>query len=148
MLFTTKPLSTLSSLLLLLQPLTHATPITSPTSVTRRYATGWCGVHVVQYQKNEPPDVNPSPNYALDVIIYDAAQAEIGRVSKVDAPGGQGVDVTSQLPYVLILTTGNVDSDPVAFAYAGQSWTSDDGSHCKFGGYDSGKRQGDCGFTC
>ena len=112
----------------------------------KRYAGGWCGLHVTQHQKNEPD--NQSPNYKLDIHIYDAAQHEIGSVIGADAPEGKGVGITSQLPYVLILTTGAVDSDPVTFDYAGAHWTSSDGSHCGFGSYDSGKREGDCGFAC
>jgi hypothetical protein len=63
-----------------------------------------------------------------------------------DAPGGQGVDVDSALPLVLVVTAENIDSDPVKFAYGAQSW--DSNSQCSVGGYDSGKREMDCGFTC
>lgn len=34
--------------------------------------------------------------------------------------GGVGVGVSSALPFVLLVTAENVDSDPVQFAYAGQ----------------------------
>ena len=45
---------------------------------------------------------------------------EIGSASLVDSPAG----IDSQLPYVLILTAGNVDADPVYVAYAGQHFDS------------------------
>lgn len=58
-----------------------------------------------------------------------------------DAPAGQGVGVTSALPYVLMVTAQNVDADAVLFKYADQSWGSNDQPHhCNFGKYDSGSR--------
>ena len=70
-------------------------------------------------------------------------------MDKADAPSGQGVGVTSALPLVLIVTAQNVDDDAVLFAYGDQSWGSNDQPHqCNFGAYDSGKREGDCGFSC
>jgi hypothetical protein len=62
-------------------------------------------------------------------------------------PSSQDVDMGSQLPYVLIIHTGDVDSDPVGFQYAGQAWTSAD-PLCKAGKYDHGARQVDCTFNC
>lgn len=115
------------------------------------YAPGWCGVHVVQYQKNEgPPGTNGGTNnYRLDVYIYDNDQNEIGRIEKADASPPGGLGVTSKLPYVLIVTPGAVDDDPVTFKYAAQSWAyADVAHHCNFGGYENGNREGDCGFTC
>lgn len=120
-------------------------PATS--SLTKRYTPGWCGVHVKQYQKNEPS--NPGPNYLFDIAIFDAAGGKIGGVERAQAPAFQGVVVTSQLPYTLIVTAENVDRDPVLFDYAGQHWAyADAAHHCNFGAYDSGARQGDCGFSC
>jgi len=109
---------------------------------------GWCGVHVTQYQKNEA-DTNPTANYKLDITVKDAANEQVGAVTKADAPGGQGVGVTGRLPLVLTVTAQSVDGDAVLFAYGGQNWGSNDQAHqCNFGSYDSGKRDGDCGFTC
>lgn len=104
-----------------------------------------------QYQKNEG---NPASNgnqatsdYRFSILLKDANQELIGEVDYYDAPGGQGVDVDSELPLVLIAKAGNVDDDPVSFAYGDQSWNSDS-AQCSVGGYDSGSRQMDCGFTC
>lgn len=135
---------------LFLAELLHNNPVSAAPGiplVQKRYAAGWCGVHVTQHQKNEPD--NPSGNYKLDISIKDASGAGIGGVGGADAPAGQGVGVTSQLPAVLIVTTGNVDDDAVLFDYNGAHWGSNDQQHsCNFGAYDTGKREGDCGFTC
>ena len=96
-------------------------------------------MHVTQYQKENPSD--PSSHYHLDVTLYDGAQVEIGKVTNQDAPSGQGVGVTSALPWVLIVTAQNVDDDAVLFNYADQSWGSNDQEHyCDFGSYDGGNR--------
>lgn len=108
------------------------------------FVPGWCGVHVIQYQKPDPS----TDNYSLDVKIYDAGGNAIGQVDGADAPAGVGVGVTSALPYVLIVTAQNVDDDAVLFAYGGQNWDSKTEPQCNFGSYDSGYRQGDCGFNC
>ena len=49
-----------------------------------------------------------------------------------------------------MIKVGPTDGDVVVFDYPGNAeWNSDDQSHtCNFGQYDSGKREGDCGFTC
>ena len=107
--------------------------------LSKRYASGWCGVQcvhhllntpiacwlipssifsVIQYQKNEGP--GDQSVYRFDVKIYDADQTEIGDVA---LPSPASVD--SALPYTLEIAAGNVDQDPVTFAYAGQTWLSD-----------------------
>ena len=111
----------------------------SSTSSGSNYTPGWCGVHVTQHQKENPSD--PSSHYHLDVTLYDGAQKEIGKVTNRDASAGQGVGVTSALPWVLIVTAQNVDKDAVLFKYSAQSWGSNDQEHhCNFGSYDSGHR--------
>lgn len=110
------------------------------------YVPGMCGVHVVQYQKNEPR-VNPNPDYKFDITIYDNDHYQIGEVLFVDAPNAVGVNVDSQLPDVLIVTAGAVDSDPVSFAYAGNIWDSA-GDWCDAAAYNRGMRQIDCDFPC
>ena len=44
----------------------------------------------------------------------------MGEVDNYDTPDGQGVGVDSELPFVFIVTAGNVDDDPVSFAYGSQ----------------------------
>lgn len=102
-----------------------------------------------QYQKNEgdPASTGGNSDYRFDITIKDDQQELVGELDHADAPGGQGVNVDSALPLVLIVTAQNVDDDPVKFAYSGQSWDSNSGQ-CSVGGYDSGARQIDCGFTC
>ncbi|KAL9099814.1 MAG: hypothetical protein Q9163_004737 [Psora crenata] len=113
------------------------------------YNPGNCGVHVVQYQKNEgkPDSTGGTTNYRFDIQISDGQLEPVGELDYADAPGGQGVDVDSALPYVLVVTAENVDDDPVRFAYAAQTWDSSSGQ-CSVGKYDSGSRQMDCGFPC
>lgn len=104
-----------------------------------------------QYQKNEGlPATNgnlANSNYRLTIQLKDANGELVGEVDYFDAPGGQGVGVNSALPWVFIATTGAVDDDAISFAYADQFWDSNSGQ-CSVGGYDSGSRQMDCGFTC
>lgn len=122
------------------------------------YVQGACSYHVTQYQKNEG-DQNPTENYQVEVTVYDASNppAVIGTLGKTQAPTGQGVNVTGKMPYPLVVTAEGIDSDPLDFSYNGLNWKSNDtisggGTKCKTGskanGYDSGKREMDCGFGC
>ncbi|KAH7413558.1 hypothetical protein DE146DRAFT_638041 [Phaeosphaeria sp. MPI-PUGE-AT-0046c] len=105
------------------------------------FASGWCGVHVIQYQKPDPS----KGSYSLEApAVKDANEHEIGNFAK----GGPTASVTSKLPWCLEIKTGGVDADPVSFAYGDQSWDSNDKGRCSVGKYDSGKRHMDCGFTC
>ncbi len=128
-----------------------------PSNPWGNYVPGWCGIHVVQYQKNEAKGPNAGgPNYLLDVNIYDARQNLIN----ADPPGsGSGVrfvaltnvpqTVDSALPLGLNITVGAVDDDAVSFQYGDQNWGSNDQAHhSNFGSYDSGSRSGDTGFNC
>lgn len=112
------------------------------------YISGSCGVHLTQYQKNEPKS-NPTGDYKLDITIKDNAGTIIGTNIGAVAKNGVGVDVTSSLPLVLVVTAQKVDDDAVLFKYGDQSWKSNDQDHhCNFGAYDSGNRDGDCEFNC
>ncbi|KAL9013712.1 MAG: hypothetical protein Q9173_001593 [Seirophora scorigena] len=122
-------------------------PVPDPPSGAGTYQPGRCRVHVTQYQKNEPNF--PSPNYRLDLTLYDDSNAVIGTNFGVDAPTNEYVGITSALPYVLLAATGEVDKSAVLFKYAGQEWGSNDQPHdCDFGGYEDGNRDGDCIFDC
>ncbi|KAL8662031.1 MAG: hypothetical protein Q9202_005085 [Teloschistes flavicans] len=116
-----------------------------PSLLLRRLA------HSFQYQKNEGQAASngngATSDYRFTIQLKDDQHEDVGGVDYYDAPGGQGVDVTSALPLVFIATAGNVDHDPVSFAYGSQSWKSSDGQ-CSVGGYDKGSRQMDCGFSC
>lgn len=124
-------------------------PAGDSNTLAKRYASGWCGVHVVQYQKNEGPSDSSSGNseYRLDVTLKDALQDVVGSVSKLSAPGGVFNDIGSQLPYVFEVEVGGVDSEPLRFQYQGQAWDST-GSQCSVGDYDNSSRSIDCGFNC
>ena len=99
-----------------------------------------CGVHVTQWQMNEN---GVGGAYQFDAKLYDQTGMLIGSLNRQPTPG----DVTSSLPYVLVMEAGNVDSDPVRFSYGGDTWLSDS-SRCSVGQYDGGNRQMDCGFGC
>lgn len=97
---------------------------------------------MTQHQKPNPA----TDQYTFDITVKDAVGAVIGgSAGQVGFPG-QAISQFSQLPYVLLVTAGGVDQDPVSFAYAGAHWDSYNG--CSTGGYDSGSRQMDCGFAC
>lgn len=78
--------------------------------------------------------------------LYDANQAHIGG-RYYDSPTGQFEGTDSQLPYVFETACGPVDSSPISFKYAAQSWQSTS-SQCSVGAYSGGSRQMDCGFSC
>lgn len=115
------------------------------TDTTPSYQPSNCGLHFVQYQKNEGPGDDTS-QYRYDLTILDANGMTIGSQSLIEGGGSVG----SALPYTVTISSGATDDDPVSFAYGSDSWdTSNSGYHeCSVGVYDSGSRQGDCGFTC
>lgn len=110
------------------------------------YASGQCGVHITHYQI--PKGDN---KYYLEAQLKDAYGFEVGHVDKTDAT--EPVNVLSALPHPLVITAAkpgsskDPDSAPLHFAYGDDEWTSDD-DRCKFGGYEDGNREGDCGFAC
>lgn len=118
------------------------------TDASRGPASAW--TEVVGDAYNPAPEILGPEPYHLDIKIFDDNKAQIGGADGLDAPTGQGVGVTSQLPYVLIATTGPEDGDAISFTYAAQNWDSNDQSHCQFGGWDgwANTRDGDCGFSC
>ncbi|KAL8626650.1 hypothetical protein Q9189_007654 [Teloschistes chrysophthalmus] len=115
-------------------------------TLTRAWIQG-----TILFQKNEGPAATNGKHgisdYRFSIQIKDANQELIGQVDYFDAPTGQGVNVNSKLPAVLVAIAGGVDSDPVTFAYGGQNWDSNS-KQCSTGGYQNGSRQMDCGFTC
>ncbi|MCJ1264481.1 hypothetical protein MMC22_004353 [Lobaria immixta] len=123
------------------------------------YSGGWCGIHVTQYQKNEPGDgpQDNNPEYQLSVCVFDGngvllnqyPGAPQGTCGVFVALNGQPQPIDTALPNILYVTAGAVDSDAVLFNYGEQNWGSNDQEHhSKFGAYDSGSRQGDTGFSC
>ncbi|KAL8672889.1 MAG: hypothetical protein Q9168_002673 [Polycauliona sp. 1 TL-2023] len=109
---------------------------------------GWCGVHIIQYQKNEGPGLN-TENYRLDVSLYDNDQEFIAEGDLLGIPSGQRQQVGCPLALTFGVTAPNVDGDAVYMSHNGQRWGSNDQDHhCGFGVFDDGKRKGDCGFTC
>lgn len=124
---------------------TVTTVATAPVS-SHSYTPGWCGVHVSQYLRSIPE--NPSPNFKMNFRIYDGAQALLAALTGDDAPSGHTISIVTLLPTVLNVTVQSANNDPVLFGYNDVYWDSSDSRHCKFGGYSTSKREGDCGFTC
>lgn len=129
------------------------------------YIQGWCGYHLTQYQKNEDEDTNPTANYEFEVTVFEASTDQnehkpkvIGTLGKTQIANGASANVTGDMPNPLVVSVEKdaVDSSPVDFSYAGTSWTSKDkysgGDRCATGskddGYQNGKREFDCGFSC
>ena len=112
------------------------------------YAPGHCTFHITHHQVPRNPKDDSERQYAIELVLFDANGFLIGWQNKVFSP--KPVFVSSKLPYGLIVTTGPPykDDAPVTFDYGGQHFNSKDKNHCKFGAYDSNKREGDCGFTC
>lgn len=112
---------------------------------TAKYKPGYCGLHITHYQKPDPS----KDGYTIEVLLKDADSMIFGNtLGVVDARGPVSVKgFGGQLPSDLVVTTGDVDDDPVRFAYGDQSWDSNS-DQCSMGAYDSGKREGDCGFNC
>ncbi|KAL8859796.1 MAG: hypothetical protein Q9178_003628 [Gyalolechia marmorata] len=137
-------------------PYNNGDGIDDPTTATKvywekpkyapSYAKGQCGVHITHYQIPKGDD-----KYYLEAQLKDAYGFQIGHLDKTDAT--EPVDVFSALPSVLVITAAkpgsseDPDSAPLQFAYGADSWSSDD-ERCKFGGYEDGNREGDCGFAC
>lgn len=117
---------------------------------TPDYATGWCGVHIRQYQKNQGKGSdNDTPNYEIQVTFKGSDGKPIaGPDALLPAPSGTPVTITGMVkPFTV--TAGAKDSDPLAMSYGGQSWDSNDKTHCgSVSKYKSGHRDMDCGFTC
>ena len=115
-------------------------------------------MHVIQYQKNEKSGPNAGgTEYLFDVTLKDADGSPInlyncngcGTTARFVGPNGAPQKIESDLPFDVVLTAGAVDGDAVLFNYDDQSWGSNDQQHhSNFGSYDSGKREGDTGFTC
>lgn len=123
-----------------------------------KFTSGWCGMHVTQYQKNEDSGTNThSPEYLIDVSIFDANQQPIqihdcnncGTTARTIALNGAANVFKTDLPLTMTVTLGAVDDDAIAFLYGDQSWGSNDQAHhSNWGAYDDGKREGDTGFSC
>ena len=135
-----------TAILLAVSALEAAALPKAATTMEKRYNSGWCGVHITQYQKNEKDSGN-NPQYQLEITLYDALKANIGGAVTTPVTPSAPLDVDSQLPDVFEVTVGFVDSDPIQFHYGGQFWEST-GGQCSFGGFQNGNRDGDCGFTC
>ncbi|KAJ5624260.1 hypothetical protein N7510_000569 [Penicillium lagena] len=116
------------------------------------YNSGWCGLHIRQYQRDETDDYeNPGNNYGLELTLFDAKQDMISYTPKTDAASGDAVVIQGPLAWILEVISGDSDDSAVSFKYGGESWDSS-GSQCSVGstnnGWQDGLRDIDCGFPC
>ncbi|EMR63357.1 hypothetical protein UCREL1_9700 [Eutypa lata UCREL1] len=122
------------------------TPPTPPTALEARYfPQDQCSLHVTQWQKHQN-DVKD--DYLLEIrVVSGNGERLSGMVNKrLRMPDHSVATIPGQLRYQLAVQVGAVDTDPVEFGYAGQSWTSASG--CTTGAFVYGIRKMDCGFTC
>lgn len=126
---------------------TWANATATPTPI---YASGWCGVHIRQYQKDQGEDsMNDTPNFKIEVALKDGDSKQVaGPNALLPTPSGVPVNVNGLVgPFTV--TAGEHDSDPLSMSFAGKTWDSDDKNHsCSVGNYNSGHRDMDCGFDC
>lgn len=133
-----------------------ALPVDSTSLATRssdlapRYATGWCGIHVVLSIPSWIQFNDYDVQYAVEVTLKGSDGAQIGYLPKtnVDKP----VSVNSELPNVMVINSMWDQDGYINFSYGADSWASNDESRCKVGnngfplGYTTAEM--DCGFTC
>lgn len=110
------------------------------------YATGDCKFHLVQWQKNEGPDINPINDYEIEVTITDSKGKFVGASGKVAAPKDNAVSVKG-LVKPLTITAETIDKDPLSVSYDGATFDTNS-EHCKRSKYQNGHRDLDCKFTC
>lgn len=116
-------------------------------TLSKPYADGRCGVHIIQFKKHQGPGVDTSV-HRLTIILKDAIGDIIGGVSEAPVPAFGEVNVEdSDLPAVFTATVAASDKDSIGFSYNGYSFNSGS-NECSFGGYDDGDREGDCTFDC
>ncbi|KAK8057399.1 hypothetical protein PG996_011336 [Apiospora saccharicola] len=109
--------------------------------------TGRCGVFK---NANDKKKCDTTADYRFDVFIYDSAGTLVGEADLLDIPSGSTASMGGTvLPSAFGVTAPNVDGDAVYMTYGDQNWGSNDQAHqCNFGKFDSGNRDGDCGFAC
>lgn len=119
-------------------------------------------VQVTQYEENNPTMDNTGHCH-LQISIMSSADEVIGGLQPTDAPPGQDLKVTSNLPYALLVSVGSdqlfsLDGDGqqnLMFKYAwdtpyGKSWDMNDKSaehDCQIGPWNDGIRGVYCSFS-
>ncbi|KAJ5182928.1 hypothetical protein N7492_000544 [Penicillium capsulatum] len=112
------------------------------------FVPGWCTIHVTQYQPDDKTR-NPMSTSQLAITVYQDDQEPFVFATKQPLAGTMKID--SKLPYPLYVQDNYKDGDKeiLSFWYNGQWFLEYDAAHsCNIGEYDSGKREGACGFTC
>ena len=120
----------------------------------RGYASGTCKINFMQYQNftgNGNPgdfiDASKTATTHMDVQIVDANRLLIGGTWYQESLPSQTWDLPSQLPYMLLVGMGAVQSDAINFAYDGGEFNTSS-SPCSAGSFKNGVRSGSCSFAC
>ncbi|KAL8779068.1 MAG: hypothetical protein Q9203_003054 [Teloschistes exilis] len=128
-------------------------PAAEPTAPsTPDYATGVCGMHITQYQRNEK-DSNPTNDYQLEVNVKDAKGAEAANLPKMSAPQDKPLTMNGLKSPMTIRLGGYKDdkakgeNSVIYFAYDGKNFDTES-LKCHKGGYEDGNRDMDCNFDC
>ena len=93
----------------------------------RGYAPGTCKVSFLQYQSSIDASMAATTN--MDVSILDANGLLIGGTWYQESLPSQTWDLPSQLPAMLLVGLGAVQSDAITFAYNGGEFDTSS-SHC------------------
>ena len=121
----------------------------------RGYASGTCKFSFKQYQnftgdgsRGNFVDASKTATTHMDVQILDANGFLVGGTWYQESRPSQTWDLPSQLPAMLLIGVGAVQSDMINFAYNGQEFNTSS-SQCSLSGqFGNGVRSGSCNFVC
>ena len=113
------------------------------------WASGWCTMHFSKVQRDEDY-INPTNEYLMAVTILDHNKKIIIHVPLQPIDDAFVIpDEMSGLGANFTVRAGNDDDAEDEFWYKDLYWKSKDSSQqCSDGKWDSGFREGNCGFTC
>ena len=121
----------------------------------RGYASGTCKFNFMQYQgftgASDAPvfiDASQPATTFIDVQILDANGLLIGGTWYQESPPGQTWSLPSQLPAMLLIGLGAMQSDVISFAYNGGEFNTSSSQCSQSGGFKNGVRSGSCTFPC
>ena len=121
----------------------------------RGYAPGTCQVNFMQYQNftgdgnpGDMVDASKAATTHMDVQILDANHFLIGETWYRESLPSQTWDLPSQLPAMLLVGVGAVQSDAIDFAYNGGEFNTSSSQCSSSGRFENGVRQGSCKFPC
>ena len=119
----------------------------------RGYAPGTCELSFMQYQgftgASDAPafiDASQTATTYMDVQILDANGLLVGGTWYQESLSGETWDLPSQLPAMLLVGSGAVQSDAINFAYNGGEFSAVSSQCSSSGNFKNGVRSGSCDF--